>query len=119
MRDVTVGYAGGKSTYPTYRAIKDSTEAVRVTYDPRVLTYEDVLGYYFRELGSSAYSPPYSRQYRSAILVHNEEQRRIAMEFVKGFEQQGRKVHVDIEQATDFYRGEEYHQKYFAKNRGW
>ena len=114
-----MGYAGGKAAYPTYQSIKDSTEAVRVSYDPSVMTYEDVLGYYFRELGSSAFSPSYSRQYRSAILVHNEEQHRIATEFVKGFEQQGRKVHVDIEPATDFYRGEEYHQKYFAKNRGW
>jgi len=62
--------------------------------------------------------PPYSRQYRSVILYHNDEQKSIAEKITNTMIKirNGKKVYVDIEAATDFYKAEEYHQKYVEKS---
>jgi peptide-methionine (S)-S-oxide reductase len=115
--NVTVGYAGGSQTWPTYRNIKDHTEAVRVVYNAGVISYEEILDHFIREIGLPT-SPSYLRQYRPAILVHNEEQYHVALEKIGEWTDKcQRKVYIDIETATDFYRAEEYHQKYLQKNR--
>ena len=118
---MTVGYAGGKLEWPTYKSIKDHTEAVRVEYDPKVLTYEDILTVYFDEMGGPPTFPSFSRQYRNALLVHNEDQRRQADDLIEKFTQKLRwqKIYVDVEDSTPFYRAEEYHQKYLAKQRNY
>mmetsp|Transcript_20907 Transcript_20907/g.30106 ORF Transcript_20907/g.30106 Transcript_20907/m.30106 type:complete len:125 (-) Transcript_20907:311-685(-) len=117
VRQVTVGYAGGKKEFPTYRSIKDHTEAVRVEYDPAVISYAGILQSYFDQVGGSMFYPSFSRQYRNAILVHNDEQRRVAKSMISKYAANGREVHLAIEDATDFYRGEEYHQKYLIKSQ--
>lgn len=115
--DVVVGYTGGKEEWPSYRSMKDHTEAVRVTFDSRVVTYAEIVKEYFNQ-NSSIHYPSYSRQYRSAIMVHNEEQRQIAEELIQNKKlQENREVFVDIENATTFYRAEEYHQKWEEKQR--
>jgi peptide methionine sulfoxide reductase MsrA len=115
--EVTVGYTGGNEEWPTYRSIKDSTEAVRVTFDPQILPFEDLLRLYFAQLGESIYHPCYSRQYRNAIVVHTEEHKAIADLFLAEKMSSGRMVHVAIEDGNlvDFYRAEEYHQKFYKK----
>jgi len=114
VKEVTVGYAGGKTEFPTYRSIQDHTEAVRVVFDPKKISYEEILMSFFQQ--HSIFSPPYSRQYRSAILVHNQEQEETARAMLDAFSKSAkRKVYTEVEQATDFYRAEEYHQKYIAK----
>ena len=117
--DTVVGYAGGKTDFPTYKSIQDHTEAIRVVFDPKVLSYEQVLDMYFQMGGVPTY-PGYSRQYRHAILYHTAEQREAAERVITRYEQeQGtKKIFVDIEPATDFYRAEEYHQKYVRKSLG-
>ena len=117
--DVTVGYTGGLGAYPTYRKIKDHTEGVRVVYDPNIVTYEEILESYFDQLGDGIYYPSYGVQYRSVILVHSEEQREIATRFILLKSTNGRKVYVDIENANDFYKAEEYHQKYYIKSKSY
>jgi methionine-S-sulfoxide reductase len=119
VNEVIVGYAGGKTEWPTYKSIQDHTEAVRVIYDPTKLKYEDILVHFANEGGISTY-PSYSRQYRSALLVHNEEQRRKAQVFLESVQKSygTSKLFVDVEDATDFYRGEEYHQKFYVKSKG-
>ena len=113
-----VGYAGGKTDYPTYKSIQDHTEAIRLVYDPNVLTYEQILKYFFEMQGGPPQYNSYSRQYRSAILTHSDEQKRIAEKLIDSFLKQGyKKVWTDIEEATDFYRAEEYHQKYVVKQK--
>ncbi len=114
--EVVVGYTGGLGPYPTYRSIKDHTEGIRVTYDPNIVTYEEILESYFQQLGEAIYSPSYSCQYRSAILVHNDNQMKIANQFLINKKKRGQ-VYVDIEPAGDFYRAEEYHQKYYFKSQ--
>ena len=115
---VTVGYAGGATAFPTYKSIQDYTEALRIEFDTKVLSLEDVLEeYYTMQAGGPTY-PPYSRQYRSVILYHNDEQKSIAEKVTNTMIKirNGKKVYVDIEAATDFYKAEEYHQKYVEKS---
>jgi len=113
-----VGYAGGKAPWPTYKSIQDHTEAVRVEYDPQILSYQDILVEFFSQ-GGVPTSPCYSRQYRNAILTHSEEQKKIASAVVEQLRKQRgvQKIYTDIEDATPFYRAEEYHQKYVEKSR--
>ena len=82
------------------------------------MTLEDVLEEYFTMLGGASY-PPYSRQYRSAIFYHNDDQRIICETIINKMIKirNGKKVYVDLEPATDFYKAEEYHQKYVEKSR--
>jgi len=120
IKEVTVGYAGGATEFPTYRSIQDHTEAVRVVFDPTVISYRDLLSA-FVEM-HSPFSPPYSRQYRSAILYHDDTQLETAKEVLAELDAYGKskraRVYTALEPATDFYRAEEYHQKYIAKSRG-
>lgn len=118
VNDVVVGYTGGNQANPTYRSIKDHSEAVRICFDPSVLTYKDVLISFFNQLGGAQFSRAYSCQYRSAIFVHNDEQNEIASTLMESMEASTkRKVLTPIERAGDFYMAEEYHQKYIAKQQ--
>lgn len=86
-----------------------------MAFDPSIISYEEVIYNYFFQ--NSATSPSWSRQYRSAIMVHNEYQREIVDKVIK--ERQvltGRKIHVEVEYSLDFYKAEEYHQKWMIKN---
>jgi len=113
-----VGYSGGRQLNPTYRQIKDHTEALLIEYDPDILTYEDVLVEYSRQ--NYAYSPAGKTQYRSALWYCNGEQKEIAYQTVKSIEagSQGKKVYIDVEPVTRFYQAEEYHQKFMSKRVG-
>lgn len=112
-----VGYSGGKEPYPTYRNIKDYTEAIRIEYDPKQITYMDILGYFFSQ--HSITSPPYSNQYKSCVLFHDDEQRMIASMMLEGLSKkvQNRKIYTQLQDVstTEFYKAEEYHQHYVEK----
>ena len=96
---------------PTYRTIGDHSEAIEIDYDPSRITYEDLL-----EVFWSAHDPTrrnWSRQYRSAIFTHNEEQRTIAVESkVRQAGRRGGKIRTAIEPLSRFYAAEDYHQKH-------
>jgi len=85
---------------------------MRVTYHKDKWTYEQVLEYFF---GIHTPSDPKwgGTQYRSAIFVHTEEQKLLAEQACKKRGSVGN--YVSVEMASDFYRGEEYHQKYVEK----
>jgi methionine-S-sulfoxide reductase len=111
-----VGYSGGDKLNPNYGMMMDHTEAVMVEFDPKVVTYEDIL------IEWSRMDYPYARQktqYKSAVWFTNEEQQEAIEEVVEGIKAsaKGKKVFVDIEPVTRFYRGEEYHQNYLERTR--
>merc|ERR1719445_2151114 len=110
----TVGYSGSKrgKPNPTYRNVMDYAESIRVVFDPSVLSYEDLLKSFFEM--HTPEDPRYAgTQYRSAIFVHTREQRESAEAAVGSRGRLG--GFVPVEDAGDFYRGEEYHQKYLEK----
>jgi peptide methionine sulfoxide reductase MsrA len=96
---------------PTYRALGDHSEAIEIGFDPERITYERLLLEVF-----AAHSPtaePWSRQYRSAIFVHDDAQRAAAELAVKAEEKKRDvRIHTAIEEAGTFWQAEDYHQKY-------
>ena len=91
----------------SYQTMQDYTEALLIEYDPTVVSYEAIL-----KLWRSQHTPyPSKRQYRSAILYRNEQQKNMAESFCAN------ETYVDVEPVTKFYIAEEYHQNYLAKMR--
>ena len=111
-----VGYTGGKKENPTYRALGDHAESIEIIYDPSVVSYQDLLEVFWKSHDPG--SPPWSRQYMSAIFYHNEEQKKLAVRSKEEEETRtGRKIYTEITPAAEFYRAEDYHQKYYLRHR--
>jgi len=109
-----VGYAGGTTDSPTYQSIGDHAETIQIDYDPRRLTYAELLDHFWH--GHDPFTPAPSGQYRSIIFYHTEEQRRLAMESKQRLEAAaGRPVLTRIMPFERFYRAEPYHQKYYVR----
>jgi len=123
----TVGYTGGLTANPTYEDVCSNTtghaEAVRVTFDPSVVAYEDLVREFFGfhdPTQLNRQGPDHGRQYRSAIFYHNEEQREIAERVKTELNQSGafkKPIVTEIVSAPRFFKAEEYHQKYYQKNK--
>jgi peptide-methionine (S)-S-oxide reductase len=126
--DTAVGYEGGTLEHPTYEDVcTDRTghaEAVEVTFDPAKVSYEELVGVFFRihdPTQLNRQGPDVGTQYRSAIFVHSEEQRRVAEEAIRRLERERvfrRPVVTAVEPATTFWRAEDYHQRYLARRGG-
>jgi peptide methionine sulfoxide reductase MsrA len=110
-----VGYAGGVEASPvSYQEIKDYTEALLIEYDATYVSYRDILQAW-KEMAAPY---PSKRQYRTAIFPLNEEQKAVAMDFLKSSNWSERIVgYVDVEIVDKFYLGEEYHQDFVAKQK--
>ncbi len=123
---VTVGYTGGAKKNPTYEEVSSGTtghaEAVEIVYDPRKITYEKLLNVFWRNIDPVVKDRQFcdvGRQYRSVIFTHNEEQKKAAEASRKILEESKRlkgPIYTEIVPASEFYRAEEYHQKYYQKN---
>ena len=124
----TVGYSGGKTADPTYKEVCTGTtghaEAIEVVFDPAQLSYEGLLGYFFRMHDPTTLNRQHNdvgTQYRSAIFYTSEAQKQTA-ESVKAKLEQAKKfnrpITTEITAASKFYSAEDYHQKYLVKNPG-
>jgi methionine-S-sulfoxide reductase len=106
-----VGYAGGTFPNPAYSDLRDHSETIQIDYDPRQISYEELLEQFW-----SSHSPtarPWSRQYASLILYHNEEQKRLAEASRDRWAAElGKPLYTEIMPYTEFYLAEDYHQKY-------
>lgn len=124
--DSVVGYSGsvsretnpryGNAFNPTYEDVQDYAESIRFTFNAKKLTYEQVLDLFF-DFHTPADPKWAGTQYRSAIFVYTPEQRSLAERACKKRGTIG--TFVKIEDASDFYRAEEYHQKYVEKQTRW
>jgi peptide-methionine (S)-S-oxide reductase len=123
-----VGYAGGYSPNPTYREVctglTGHTEVVQVVYDPRVISYEDLLKVFWDNHDPTQgmrQGGDHGTQYRSAIYTHDDEQRAAAEasrdEYARAISAQGYgPITTEIGPAPEFYYAEDDHQQYLAKN---
>ncbi len=124
--DTEVGYTGGTTENPTYGQVctgrTGHAEAVRVVFDPDRVSYEEVLRYFFRIHDPTTKNRQHNdvgTQYRSAIFVHSEAQRRIAERVRAEVEASGdwtRPVVTEIVPAGPFWPAEEEHQDYLVKH---
>jgi peptide-methionine (S)-S-oxide reductase len=103
------GYAGGQKKYPTYRSIKDHTEAIKLEFDPRAVSYEKLVREFYSQ--HSPVRKSFSRQYRSAILYATDEQKEIAERVTEELEGKFKqKLYTDLEPLGEYYLAEGYHQ---------
>lgn len=121
--DTEVGYAGGHTGNPDYRAVSSGStghaEVVRVTYDPAVVTYEQLLEVFWREHDPTTpnrQGPDVGTQYRSMVLFHTPEQEQAAQASLASHAQGlPRPIVTQITAAGTFFPAEEYHQDYLAR----
>ncbi|WP_123621425.1 peptide-methionine (S)-S-oxide reductase MsrA [Halorubrum sp. CSM-61] len=121
---VTSGYAGGHAKDPTYRQVCSGNtghaEVVQVAFDPDAIAYDEVLEAFFEihdPTQLNRQGPDVGSQYRSIVLTHDEEQREVAEAYVEALDEEyDDDVVTGIEPLETFYRAEEKHQDYFAKN---
>jgi methionine-S-sulfoxide reductase len=97
-------------------------EAVQVVFDPAIITYEELLGYFFRLHDPTTLNRQgndVGTHYRSIILYHDEEQRETAEKVKKQVAASGKwrkEIVTEIVPAGTFYAAEDYHQDYLQKN---
>jgi peptide methionine sulfoxide reductase msrA/msrB len=117
-----VGYTGGSVPNATYRDHKGHAEAVRVIYDSKRIPFDQLLRWYFRMHDPTTLNRQgndIGDSYRSAIFYHTDEQRYIAIEFIRKlnkFSKWGAPVVTQVVKAGPFWRAEEEHQDYLIKN---
>jgi peptide methionine sulfoxide reductase msrA/msrB len=124
--DIEVGYTGGSTDHPDYEQVHTGrtghAEAVQITFDPAVLSYERILRFFFRmhdPTTPNRQGNDIGSQYRSAIFFHDEEQRRIAERVKAEVDASGKwpkKLVTQIMPAGKFYLAEDYHQDYLQKH---
>lgn len=123
-----VGYTGGTTPHPTYEQVCSHTtshaEAVRLEYDPERISYEELLAAFFGMHDPTQLNrqgPDVGDQYRSAVFIHTPEQEKAARASVEQLTESGifkRPIVTQIVAAPEWWRAEEYHQKYFEKHAG-
>jgi peptide-methionine (S)-S-oxide reductase len=125
-----VGYQGGATPNPSYEEVCSGltghTEAVRVVFDPARTSYAELLRVFFESHDPTQgmrQGNDVGTQYRSALFVHDAEQRRLAEAardaYQKRLHEAGHgEITTEIREAPPFYYAEDYHQQYLAKNPG-
>ncbi|MEJ2580869.1 MAG: peptide-methionine (S)-S-oxide reductase MsrA [Acidobacteriota bacterium] len=123
---VVSGYTGGSIADPTYAQVSAGktghTEAVRVVFDPKIVSYEELLAIFWRNIDPTVKNRQFcdvGKQYRTAIFYHDDSQHeaaeksRAALEKTKPF---AVPIVTEISQAAEFYPAEDYHQDFAKKN---
>ena len=120
------GYTGGHTKDPTYEEVTSGRtghlEAVQVYYDPRRISYEQLLDVFWSHVDPTDPGGQFAdrgTQYRTAVFYHNQDQKRAAEASKAALERSGRydrPIVTEIREFTEFYRAEDYHQDYHQKN---
>ncbi len=114
------GYSGGASTKPSYENHEGHLEAVRVTYDPAKISYEQLVDSYYHHIDPT---DPYGQicdrgpSYKLAVFAGNAQERVVADAAKAKYQKElGAKITVVTRNAAPFYNAEAYHQDYAKKN---
>lgn len=123
---VKSGYIGGQLENPTYKDVKSQKsghyEAVKMLYDPALVSYEKLLQAYWRQVDPTDSGGQFhdrGESYKTAIFYTTEAQREQAEASKKALEASGRfpdPIVTEILPAAAFYEAEEYHQDYYKKS---
>lgn len=126
VSQVISGYIGGKTINPTYKDIctgeTGHAEAIQIIYDPSKVKFEELLAIFFATHDPTTINRQgndVGTQYRSEIFYLNEEQRKIAEEYIQLLTEEntfGKKIVTRISPAPQFYKAEDYHQDYYNRN---
>jgi peptide-methionine (S)-S-oxide reductase len=127
--EVVSGYTGGHVPDPTYedvcKEITGHAEAVRITFDPEVISYRELLEIFFVSHDPTTLNRQgndVGTQYRSAVYVHDEGQRSDATSVITALTDEGvfgGAIVTEVAAAGPFYPAEDYHQSFYANNPGY
>ncbi len=127
VTSVVSGYAASKVADPSYEAVctgrTGAAEAVQVTFDPSVISYDKLLEIFWHVHDPTTLNRQgndVGTQYRSAVFYHNDEQKRIAQATKEAVDKSGTyktPVVTEISPFTNFYPAEAYHKEYYERNR--
>jgi len=123
VTNTLVGYSGGNTVNPSYESVcygnTNHTEVVLVEFDNAKISYEELLMVFWKchdPTTLNRQGPDFGTQYRSAIYYYNEDQKNKSInsknEYAKSA---GLNIVTEISEAKEFYKAEEYHQKYIQK----
>lgn len=120
-----VGYVGGTTPTPSYEQVSSGktghAEAVEVTYDPQLTSYEQLLDVFFKIHNPTTLNrqgPDIGTQYRSAIFYLNEKQKAAAVDKITELKRHktfSAPIVTEVVPAKTFYPAEDYHQDYLKK----
>lgn len=126
VEKVVAGYTGGHVESPTYEQVCSDTtghvEAVQITYDDELITYEKLLNIFWRQIDPTDEDGQFNdrgHKYKTYIFYHNEYQKQKALESKRKLEESNvfdNPITTQIVEAKKFYEAEEYHQDYYKKN---
>jgi peptide-methionine (S)-S-oxide reductase len=123
--DAKVGYTGGQTTDPTYKAVCSSgtghAEALQFSYDPKTVSFDTLIDFFYRmhdPTTLNAQGPDVGTQYRSAIFYHSPEQKKTAEEVQERLQKNfyKNKIVTEIIPIDTFWDAETYHQLYLDNN---
>ena len=127
VTSVMPGYAASQVENPSYEAVctgrTGAAEAVQITYDPDIISYETLLDIFWHTHDPTTLNRQgndIGTQYRSAIFYHNEQQKEEAEASKKALERSGaysKPIVTEITPFTNFYPAENYHRDYYERNR--
>ena len=119
------GYTGGSVPNPSYEAVcggqTGHAEAVKITFDPRVISARDLLRIFFTSHDPTTLNqqgPDRGTQYRSAIFYKDPAQKKLAQEVIAEVTKEKiwpGKIVTTLEPLRTFYKAEDYHQDYYGK----
>lgn len=125
VQSVESGYMGGDSPNPSYEAVctgqTGHAEVVRITFDPAVVSYRDLLAVFFTIHDPTTLNRQGNdrgTQYRSAIFFHTPEQEQAAREVIASLTAKALfsdRIVTQVVPATTFWQAEDYHQEYFER----
>lgn len=123
VKSVVSGYAGGKNAKPTYEDHEGHVEAIKVTYDPKVISYKDLLQAYWHNTDPTDGGGQFADQgpsYQPVIFFGNDAEKKMAenskVELEKSKRFGSKKIMTEIRAASSFYPAEEYHQDFYKKS---
>jgi len=125
VKSTTVGYIGGKVKNPSYELVctglTGHAEAVEVEYNPNVISFEKLLDTFFELHDPTTLNrqgPDIGTQYRSAAYFSSDEEKQLIENKISLLNESGRfnsRIVTEIEEITEFYNAEDYHQDYYKK----
>ncbi len=121
----TSGYTGGHVANPNYEQVSSGgtghAESVQIIYDPSKVSYAQLLAFFWHHIDPTVQDRQFcdfGHQYRTAIFVHNDEEKKLAEESKKKVAAELKQpIYTEIDMAGPFYPAEEYHQDFYKKNK--
>ena len=126
VKKVESGYSGGRAETATYDQVSTGrtghVEVIQITYDPAQIEFRELLDIFFATHDPTTLNRQgndVGTQYRSVVFYHDEEQKAIAEAFIQELNESGKyskPIVTAVEPFTAFYKAEEYHQNFYARN---